>query len=155
MADENVVELEDTRKLDKTVKALMKLVQQRIKIGIFSANHQRTDGGNNAQIGFYHEFGIGHNPQRSFLRTPIQDNLQKQLQKSGALDKDALKQMTTEGDMTLWLEKVAVLMEAIVAEGFNTGGYGKWPASNMDHKKNAQTLVETQQLRNSISTEVK
>ncbi len=58
-------------------------------------------------------------------------------------------------ELNLLVKKVAVVAEGIVAEAFDTGGFGQWPPSDMTHKKVHQTLVETQQLRNSITSEVK
>jgi phage gpG-like protein len=70
------------------------------------------------------------------------------------MDKDVLNDVLKSGTFTPWLKKVAVLAEGIVADAFASGGFGKWPPSDMTHKKNHQTLVETQQLRNSITSEV-
>lgn len=145
----------DTRQLDKMVRLLKRGSLQGIKIGIFGTHATRSDGKSNAEIGMYHEFGTTTLPQRSFLRVPIQDNLGSKLASSGAFDKTVLKNVMDQGDIKPWLKLIAIAAEAIVAEGFDTGGYGKWPPSDMAHKKNAQTLVETQQLRNSVTTEIK
>jgi hypothetical protein len=45
--------------------------------------------------------------------------------------------------------------EKIIQDGFTSCGFGKWKPSDMTHKKVAMTLVETQQLMESISSEVK
>ena len=45
--------------------------------------------------------------------------------------------------------------ESIVQDAFSTGGFGKWKPSRMENKQTKQTLVETQQLRNSITSDVK
>ncbi len=111
----------------------------------------------NAEIGAIHEFGTSSVPQRSFLKMPISDNLSKEMQKGGLFDKDVLEKVVGEKSLKAWVTLAAVAAVACVADAFNTGGNGKWaPLSpkTMDHKKVHQTLVETQQLRNSITYEV-
>lgn len=140
--------------LEKLAKAL-KVKPPVARIGILGSNSSRTGGGaSNATIGAYHEFGTSNLPQRSFLRIPISDNLEKEMESSGALDKDTLKAVIAGGTLLPWVKKIAILAEGIVAGAFDTGGYGKWRPSNMAYKANHQTLVETQQLRNSITSEV-
>lgn len=151
MSDDNEL---DMRKLEKLIRALKKGQLRTIKIGIFGSS-QRRDGKSNALIGAIHEFGSSKSPQRSFLRQPIQDHLEKELESNGAFDPATLQQVVGEGSTLPWFKKIALTAEAIVAEAFSSGGYGKWVPSNMAHKKNHQTLVETQQLRNSVTTVIK
>lgn len=108
----------------------------------------------NATVGTFHEFGTDTLPQRSFLRVPIAENLQKKAESSGAFDKDTLAEIIKTGSLIEWTKKLGIIGESIVMEAFDTGGFGKWRPSNMNHKTNHQTLVETQQLRNSITSDV-
>lgn len=141
--------------LDDLIKAL-KVKPPIIRVGILGSKDQRQGKGtSNATIGAAHEFGTTILPQRSFLRIPLADNLQKQMESSGALDKDVLAQVVKEKTVLPWMQKIAVLAESIVIGAFDSNGYGKWKPSNMDSKKVKQTLVETGQLRNSITSEVK
>ena len=146
----------------KGLEGLLKALKARIplaRVGILAGKTVRGGGKskepNNAQIGAIHEFGGGNSPQRSFLRVPISEQLHVRLKKSGALTEAVLKDVVRSGTVIPWLKKVAVMAEGIVADAFDTGGFGKWLPSNMKYKKNHQTLVETQQLRNSITSEVK
>ena len=109
----------------------------------------------NASIGALHEFGSSTLPQRSFLRVPISTRLKKELEKSGAFNPDQLAKVLKEKSVIPWLKKIAVIGEKIVSDAFDTGGFGAWKPSNMSRKQVKQTLVETQQLRNSITSEVK
>jgi len=155
MSDEPVIEKLDTKKLDKIIKALKKGKLTNVKIGIFGAN-TRPDGTSNASIGAIHEFGTDSIPQRSFLRTPIQDNLEKELEASGAFDKDTLNRVVTEGDMLAWFKKIAATAEKIVAEGFATNGFGKWAGWSKGYtSKSGNILNDTGQLRDSITTVIK
>lgn len=143
----------------KNLEQLLKALKGKIpiaRVGILGDKNPRTGGGaGNATIGAAHEFGTSTLPERSFLRVPISDQLSKRLESSGAFDKDVLAEVIKLGNITPWLKKVAVLAEGIVADAFDSGGFGKWPPSDMRRKQNQQTLIETQQLRNSITSEVK
>ena len=142
---------------DEGLKALIKAFKNipKAKVGILADKNARKEGANsNVQIGRKHEFGDHEVPKRSFLRMPITDNLQKYLEKSGAFDKEVLAEVIRLKNITPWVEKMAITAVAIVSEGFDTGGFGKWKPSNFENKKVHLTLVETQQLRNSIGYEV-
>lgn len=156
MSDTDNVVVIKTEGLDKLLRALNQKLPT-ARVGILGADDVRATKGNpsNATIGAAHEFGTTKLPMRSFLRVPITEHLQSKMEASGALDKQVLKQVIAEGSVIPWMTKIAVLAEQIVGEAFATGGFGKWMPSNMNNKKNHQTLVETQQLRDSITSEVK
>ena len=140
--------------LDKLVKAL-KAKPPVIKVGILGKGAARAGGKvTNAYVGYVHEYGKGKNPKRSFLREPLQAYLGPRMIAQGALDQNVLKAVIASGSLIAWCEGIAVLAEGIVLEAFDTCGFGKWQPSNMSRKKVKQTLVETQQLRNSISSKV-
>lgn len=166
MSDENETTLA-TPGLDALVKA-MSAPAPVVRVGILGQKSVRqSEGGaedskagkegelNNAEIGVFHEFGTEKMPMRSFLRVPIAEHLEKRMESSGALDKDVLKETIASKTLLPYMKKVAVLAEGIVTDAFDTGGFGKWAPSDMSQKANHQTLVETQQLRNSITSDVK
>lgn len=145
----------DNRNLKKLLKAL-KTDDIKVRIGILGSNHRSEEGApSNAEIGAKHEFGTSTLPIRSFLRMPITNFLEKYLSKNGAFGKKAMADVIAEGTIRPWMQKVAITSEEVVADAFATGGGGAWQPSNMERKKVQQTLVETQQLRNSITSEVK
>lgn len=144
----------DTKGLDNLIKALGE--EQPIgRIGVLGNGNQRKDENSNAEIGAKHEFGDDNLPIRSWLRMPLIDKMQESLENSGAFSKEASKKVVQEKSVVPWLKKVMVVAEGVVLDAFATGGFGKWKPSNMKYKKNHQTLVETQQLRNSVTSEVK
>lgn len=125
----------------------------KIHIGILG-DGKRTDGQlTNAEIGYKHEMGVD-GPQRSFLRMPLTAKLGQELATSDVLSDASLKELATVGSMLPLCQKIGIMGEAVIADAFDTGGFGEWPESDMRLKKNHQTLVETQQLRNSITSEV-
>lgn len=154
MGDENTIEI-NTKGLDKLLKAFKGAIPV-ARVGVLGDKNKRAGKANsNATIGAKHEFGSAELPQRSFLRLPISENLQKYLDKAGAFDEEAVKRVIASGSVKEWVKLMAIVAESIVADAFATGGFGKWKPSNMAFKKNHQTLVETQQLRNSITSDVK
>lgn len=144
----------DTKKLDQLIKAFAGEKQPTINVGVLGQLNIRNDESNNASIGLKHEFGQDGLPIRSFLRMPITEMMQKYIDKSGAFDKEAFKQVVADKTILPWIKKIGFIAETIVADAFQTGGFGQWKASNMKRKKNHQTLVETAQLRTSITSEV-
>ena len=128
------------------------------RVGILGSKTNRNKNTvTNATVGAAHEFGTDKLPVRSFLRVPITEHLQGEIEKSGALDKEALAEVVRSGSVKIWLEKITGLAENIVLGAFSSGGYGKWPAWKTPGYENntGQILVDTQQLRNSITSEVK
>jgi phage gpG-like protein len=150
----DTIEIKGLQQLCKALKARPPVA----RLGILGDKNKRKKGiPGNAEIGAAHEFGSEKRglPQRSFLRVPLIDKLQGEMEKTGALEDLVIKEVIRSGSMVSWLKKIAVLGEKIVQDAFATGGFGKWKPSDMTRKKNHQTLVETQQLRDSIVSEVK
>lgn len=161
MSDETTL---NVKGLEQLVKAL-KSQPPKTRVGVLGEKVPRTDSNsgkhqpNNAEVGAVHEFGAPARgiPARSFLRVPISENLDKEMENAGALDKDVMADVIRQGTLIPWMRKIAVLAEKIVADAFSSGGFGKWPAWKTPGYTNntGQILVDTQQLRNSITSEVK
>lgn len=144
---------------DQTLNNLIKLFKIQpptARVGILGTSPRANGKSTNTKIGIKHEFGDGNLPQRSFLRVPIADNLENYLVKAGAFDKrTTIKDAIKSRNLLPWVTKMAIMAVQIVNEAFDSGGFGKWKPSDMRFKKNHQTLVETQQLRNSVTWDVK
>lgn len=147
--------------LDKLARVFKKVPV--VNVGILGDGARAATGTNgkaalsNSQIGAFHEFGTVKTPMRSFLRIPLIDNLDKRLEQDGVINKKAIEQAIKVGTLLPIMQQVGVIAEGIVLDAFDTGGFGKWAplsGTTMAHKKNQQILVETQQLRNSITNEV-
>lgn len=157
MADEDETTLE-TKGLDQLLKAL-KAPPPNSRIGVLGGNNarQKDKAATNATIGAAHEFGTENMPQRSFLRVPLTDNLNKRIESSGLLDADVMKEVIKVGSVIPWLKKIMGIAEGIVAEAFASNGFGKWAAWKTKGytSKTGNVLVDTEQLRDSITSEVK
>lgn len=148
--------------LDQLVKAL-KVKPPIVRIGVLGSSSRPASKGNkqaasNAEVGAAHEFGAPARgiPQRSFLRVPISEHLEKELEKSGITDPDTLGEVIKSGDLIPWMQKIAVVAEGIVDDAFETSGDGKWPAWKDPNYTNegGMLLVNTGALRDSITSEV-
>lgn len=152
--DNDTVELKGLEQLLKALKAKPPVA----RVGILGESGGRKQGNiTNAEVGAAHEFGTSTLPQRSFLRVPISDHLEKKMGESGALDPDSMMAVIKQGTVLPWVKKMAILAEGIVAEAFQTSGFGKWaPWKNESYTNNTgQVLINTGQLQRSISSEVK
>lgn len=146
----------DTKQIDHLIKAFKKKMPV-ARVGVLGGKTIRANQNaqTNAQIGAYHEFGTTKMPRRSFLRVPIAEHIQKYLAEAGAFNQDLLRNVIKKGSFIEWVALIGKVGETIVLDAFDSGGFGKWKPSNMSVKQNHQTLVETKQLRDSITSEVK
>lgn len=149
--------------LDQLLRAL-KAKPPVARVGILGSKSTRSKNkGNqnptNAEIGAVHEFGspARNIPARSFLRIPISENLEKYMERAGLFNEGTLKEVIKNKSLVPWTKTVAVLAEEIVGDAFDTHGFGNWePWRNSSYTNNTgDLLVDTQQLRNSITHEVK
>lgn len=149
-----------TASLDSIIKAL-KEKPPSVRVGILGSNNVRADGSgvSNSEVGAAHEFGspTRNLPQRSFLRVPLTERLDQALEKSNFFNKDSLKTAVTEGSLANWAKKIGVVAVGVVLEAFSSNGFGKWaPWRSKNYKnKTGDILVDTTNLRNSITSEVK
>lgn len=150
----------NTTALDGLLRALRQKLPV-VRVGILGSTASRTsgeksNGPNNAEVGAAHEFGTSKMPQRSFLRVPLNDNLNTAVSLAGGYDDDTLKEVIKLGSIKPWLEKIAKVAEGVVLDAFNTAGFGKWKPWSTGYSNTTGTLlVDTTQLRDSITSDVK
>jgi phage gpG-like protein len=128
--------------------------QAGVKIGILGDTNSRdANGQTNAEIGVVHEFGsFSRNiPKRSFLREPFFEKRKEFLAKILEVTQ---RDLGKKNGVERILSTMAVLGVSIVQRAFATGGFGKWqPLSfkTTEKKKSASILIDTGQLRKSIT----
>lgn len=115
-----------------------------VKVGILGQDAARAGESNNAEIGAAHEFGTDSLPQRSFLRVPIENRLSQEVEAMNFEKKVSIGKLA---------HKVGNAAVKIIQEAFMTEGFGEWPISKRA-EHDGKTLVDTAQLRDSISYEV-
>lgn len=146
----------NTKELDK----LSRILEGKLPIavvGILGEHNARAGQGakTNAEIGAKHEFGLDGLPVRSFLRQPIAENMQKYLDKANLKQARIIELCLKTLSLLPLVAKLGIFGETIVSDAFASGGFGKWKPSNMAFKTNPQTLVETHQLRDSITSDIR
>lgn len=148
----------DVTHIDVIIKVLKEANKNKLVVGILGEHDARINGSSNAEVGAAHEFGspARNLPIRSFLRQPLTDHLEEFLEKSGLFNKDAFKKVLKEQKIIPWLKKIGIVCEQVVAEAFNSGGFGKWAPWKGDYQSSTgNILVDSTQLRDSITSEVR
>lgn len=149
---DDTVELSGLAKMQKLLNARLPTA----RIGILGSSGRSGKGATNAEVGAAHEFGTSRVPQRSFLRMPLELMMNQALEKSRAFDDDVMKLVVRTGSVLPWMQKIAVVAKDVVLGAFATAGYGRWQAWSKGYSnRTGNILVDTQQLRNSITEEVK
>jgi len=105
-------------------------------------------------IGIIHEYGLGNNPVRSFLRVPFEKEKQK-IDKSLTI---SFYKRANGADVISQLEKNGAYIRNISIASFNNRGYGTWAAIKPEtakRKGSTTILTETGTLKQSITYEVR
>ncbi len=136
--------------------------KSRVEVGIFSDHAARTpkdehdEGLSNVEIGYKHEMGVIREgiPARSFLEMPLRTELPSIIKAEAA----ALVASFAEDGPKAMLERVGFMGEAAIQEAFDTSGFGTWAPNHpqtIQAKGSSKPLIDTSQLRESISSRVK
>lgn len=109
----------------------------------------------NAEIGLIHEKGSlsKHIPRRSFLEMPLTTQLPKFMSKLGK----KLMATISEENLKSSYKELAIIGEGIVLRAFGSSGFGSWAPnapSTIASKGSSRPLIDTAQLRQSISSKV-
>lgn len=107
------------------------------------------------EIGYWHEYGLGEYPKRSWLRTPF---LIKQKEIANFIDKRFENVFDGSMDAKKAMGQIGVYATNISQGAFTTQGYGTWQditAETKRRKGSDQVLFDNGILRGSITYEVK
>ena len=109
----------------------------------------------NADIGLIHEKGSksGKIERRSFIEMPLQLKMPRILEKVGQAVIDGL----TKENIRSAYKRLGVIGENIIQGAFASRGYGRWKANapiTKAMKKSDMPLIDTAQLRKSITSQV-
>lgn len=133
----------------KKIKKQFSRADLELSVGILEGSPSRTEGGpTNAVIGHIHEYGLGNNPERSFLRSTMDD-------KKGSADRmvirDIRRGMTPEQVLNL----LGLKLQADVRATIRSNIPPALSASTIAQKGSSVALVDTGQLVQSIDYQVK
>jgi phage gpG-like protein len=128
-----------------------------IHIGVL-ATSEREGGSNNAKVGAAHEYGAPSKniPRRSFLRMPLL-SLSETMKKEPPVKDIVIHHVAEKHNIRPWLDKIAGIAMNLVLSAFASDGFGRWAAHSPDYSKRSksgQILVDTGQLRDSVTWEV-
>lgn len=121
-----------------------------VKIGILN-DKKRSDGMGNAELGLIHEMGLGSNPQRSFLRMPLNTKMPEMIKNN----LEFLEEKMVEEGVEAVAETLGRMGVEVVQSAFDSDGFGHWEKHSPGYENNTgNVLVDTTQLRRSIESEV-
>lgn len=114
-----------------------------------------NEGQTNADIGLIHEMGSRsmHIPRRSFLDMPLTMKMPEYAAKFG---QDLMKAID-EGNLKPAFVNLGIKGEQVVQLAFSSRGFGIWPSNapyTIAKKGSSQPLIDTAQLRRSITSDV-
>lgn len=127
------------------------------QVGIFGKKSSRSKGvSSNADIAAIHEFGSFKKgiPMRSFLRMPIRLKAKEIMKEAG---KEFFEMFSKKNKKVFW-KRIGIAAEAVVAQAFATGGFGKWESikeSTAKRKGTTAILTHTAQLKRAVASRVK
>ena len=144
------MKVNDLTELRGITQQIKELTTKEIKIGISADVGTYPDGTKIVEVGRWHEYGLGDNPRRSFLREPM---IQKQ-----AIIQKHIKEgwgniLSGKSTAIKELGKLGMVGQEISKGAFATGGYGKWEKLNpqtVKRKGSSEILIDTGKLVNSI-----
>lgn len=127
-----------------------------VRVGIFGDKNSRFKTNlTNAEIGALNEFGsiTKKIPKRSFLRLPLFLKTDVILKETSV----GIMPLLKKGNMQMVLKRLGIACENAIQKAFASRGYGKWKPNaplTIALKGSSQPLIDTSQLRRSISSKV-
>ena len=149
------MKVNDLTELRKITKQIKELTTKEIKIGISAdvgtyTNKDGSVGPKIVEVGRWHEYGLGNNPRRSFLRVPMID-------KQFIIQKHIIEGwgniLSGKSTAIKELGKLGIVGQEISKGAFATGGYGKWEKlkpQTIKRKGSSDILIDKSKLVNSI-----
>lgn len=99
----------------------------KVRIGIIGskaeAQHDNKSGLTNADIGSFHELGLGNNPERSFLLMPLVEKLPEEIAK---MKKEIFNAIFRKQSPRKFYAQLGAKALDIIENAFNTNGFGQW-----------------------------
>ena len=144
-----LVELEKQLKIAKQAKVKVGVMASKVGGAIYG------DGMTILGIAAIHEYGLGHNPQRSFLRTPFIIN-NKEIK--AFIGKQFDRVMSGKSNTDRAMHFIGIYATNLSKASFRNDGYGQWQdiqQATKNAKGSDRILLDTGTLRNSITYEVK
>jgi hypothetical protein len=142
----------DFSKLEKLIAELK--TSRYVEIGVFKTA-KAPDGTQVAEYGAADEFGVisRNQPARSFIRMPLTER-QEKIEK---YVRGKLQGYIEAGDIKGIFKDIGIAGESVIAEAFDTRGFGQWAddaPSTIKHKGSDRPNIDKGLLRNSVGSRV-
>lgn len=130
------------------------LGEPKVYIGIPASTNARQGASNNATIAAVHEMGAPSRgiPARPFLIPTIQNNADKYTNLMAQGFKNALQDKEKAAEV---YEKIGLVASSDVKDYIASGQFVPLKQSTIDRKGSSKPLIDTSEMRNSISWEVR
>lgn len=138
----------------KGIKALLKRLSDpgTVEVGILTGTGQHEDSDlTTAEVGFYHEFGTVKTPERSFIRSTI-NGKSKEIKKVARLEYKKVIAGKTTNEKGLGI--LGAFTAGLIQETFTDNNWAPNSESTIESKGSSTPLIDTGQLRQSISYKV-
>ncbi len=124
-----------------------------LKVGILSEDgaKEHGEGLTVAEVGAFHEFGLGNNPERSFIRGWVDENQQKA---TTFLREQCEKSVKSGQGIELALERLGLYCQSGIQQRMSDGIPPPLTKQTIARKGSSTPLIDTGQLRSSISYSV-
>lgn len=127
-------------------------IKRHVEVGIRGEEDPRRAGQlGNVELGAIHEFGLGHVPERSFIRDPIDNNLAKYRKLTRVLGRSVYTLKTT---LIQALNVLGLRVQADMRKAINNGLEPGLADVTIARKGSSKPLVDTGQLKASITYKV-
>lgn len=143
--------LKDNQKtLQQYEKELKEARKKAVYVGLPKDKVSETydDGISVIQVGAIHEFGMGRNPERSFLRVPFSQN-EKII--NAFINKQFSLIFNGEADTVQSLNKIGILARNISVDAFTNNDWKENSPATIERKGSSRPLIDTGNLRQSIT----
>ena len=136
------------------IERMKSLGEPKVYIGIPASTNARQGSSNNATLAATHELGAPSRgiPARPFLIPTMQNNADKYVRLMAQGFKTALQDKTKADEV---YEKIGLVASSDVKDYIVSGQFVPLKQSTIDRKGSSKPLIDTGELRNSISYEVR
>lgn len=142
---------QNAKRLNDYANALKVARKAYVAVGVMNAGATSAiyGGPDVVQIAAWHEYGLGANPVRSFLKMPFQV---KRAVIGSMIDRQFSAVFEKGRDIKKALGLIGVEAQNISLDAFNSEGFGYWPKVKY---REGQTLTDTGTLKGSVMYEVR
>jgi phage gpG-like protein len=123
-----------------------------IKVGVFAdARARQGEGPTNAEVAAIHEFGLGHVPERSFLRVTVEQHREEILRNIRTVGKGLFK---SGEELRIGLERFGLWFVSKMQARIRAHISPALKQSTIDRKGSSTPLIDSGQLLNSLTYKV-